>query len=262
MASAQLLQKLQSDDDTLERTLRGGKDGGDAGIANAQAIMDRMKGTIAELRKVQPAVPKDQSGRINRQCEDYERRLSAHRKVLQARIDESKRAQLWKGRPGAREDKGKPTLEEEGARAEVQALQRGHETMHRTLEQMQHTTRAMDDSSRGIRKVKDQYGTYSDKLRSASQVLGHLKRKTEEDSRYIWWSFCYFVSVVVYIMLKRMKVFKLMYAGAAWTWWSGSTAAGLVQDASTQLVYFYQVFCETLGIPSALEAGLAGATLG
>merc|ERR1712224_40352 len=39
---------------------------------------------------------------------------------------------------------------------------------------------------------------------SAKQVLGQLKRRTEEDSKYIWWSFGFFISCVVYIILKRI----------------------------------------------------------
>ena len=38
--------------------------------------------------------------------------------------------------------------------------------------------------------------------------------KTEEDSRYIWWSFYFFMAVVAYIVLRRLKVFKMIYYGS------------------------------------------------
>lgn len=256
MAAAQLLQQLQCDDDLLQRTLRTGTDDSN-GVANAQATLEHMKQTISELRKVQSTIPSE-SARINRQCEDFERRHRAHLKVLQAREGEAMRAQLWQGRSG----KDMSTLEEDNARVELQELQRGHETMHRTLHQMQHITGALDDTSKGIRKTKDQYETYSEKLRSASQVLGHLKRKTEEDSRLIWWSFFYFIAVVSYIVLRRLKVFKMIFVGVSWTWWSGSTVVTSVHGILMQLVRAYQAFCELLGIPSAFDENVDGATIG
>merc|ERR1712032_778336 len=92
------------------------------------------------------------------------------------------------------------------------------------------------------------------RLDHAAKLLGNLKRKTEEDTKYIKWSFMFFLSVVAYIVLKRLKVFRLMYLGASWTMWSGASAASFLQRCGTQLVDWYRGFCQLVGIPSMSDS--------
>merc|ERR1712232_1160137 len=100
---------------------------------------------------------------------------------------------------------------EENNRAEVQKLTQTRDRMRNVVGQMETGMEHLEVSSKSIGSTQDQYRIYDEKLASASAVLGHLKKKTEQDSKYIWWSFLFFISVVVYIVLKRLKVFKLMF---------------------------------------------------
>merc|ERR1712228_207179 len=113
---------------------------------------------------------------------------------------------------------------------------------------MGHTLEQLDSSGKLIGATQDQYRIYEEKLDSASKVLGHLKRKTEEDSKYIWYSFISFLFVVAWIVLRRLKVFRMLYWGGSWAMWSGTSVWGLGRSAVTRLGSFYQSFCELLGI--------------
>lgn len=84
--------------------------------------------------------------------------------------------------------------------------------------------------------IKDRYNTYADVLDSARQVLGQLKTKTESDTTYIWWSFCFFMAVVAYIVLKRLKVFRVIIFSASWTWWGGESVVGFLRYSTDSVI--------------------------
>eukprot|EP00439_Symbiodinium_sp_Y106_P050373 s2483_g6.t1 len=123
---------------------------------------------------------------------------------------------------------------EDAERSEVLALQAARDKMQEELHRMQYES--LEGSSSTIGKTQTAMQEYDSKLASAAKALGQLKRRMEEDSRYIWWSFYFFLAVVAYIVLRRLKVFKMMYYGASWTAWSGNTVLGTVQSIYLQLL--------------------------
>eukprot|EP00405_Crypthecodinium_cohnii_P029981 CAMPEP_0206498356 /NCGR_PEP_ID=MMETSP0324_2-20121206/50923_1 /ASSEMBLY_ACC=CAM_ASM_000836 /TAXON_ID=2866 /ORGANISM="Crypthecodinium cohnii, Strain Seligo" /LENGTH=147 /DNA_ID=CAMNT_0053984483 /DNA_START=43 /DNA_END=482 /DNA_ORIENTATION=+ len=119
---------------------------------------------------------------------------------------------------------GKKKGEEEDQQAAYRALTQARNDMGQTLGHFQEVQQRLNETSQTFDATKRQYDDFDFKMKSASQLLGQLKRRTEQDSKYIWWSFCFFLSVVAYIVLKRMRVFRMMHFGASWTYWTGSVA--------------------------------------
>jgi len=118
---------------------------------------------------------------------------------------------------------------------------------------MSNVSDSLNSQSASINSMKDKYGFFGEKLEAASKLLGDLKRRSEEDTRYIWWSFVFFLSVVAWIVLRRLKVFKMIYLAGSWTWWSGSSIASLMQRILSLFAAAYKTFCELVGIPSLFE---------
>ncbi|CAE7223430.1 unnamed protein product, partial [Symbiodinium sp. CCMP2456] len=111
---------------------------------------------------------------------------------------------------------------EDAERSEVLALQAARDKMQEELHRMQYVGESLEGSSSTIGRTQTAMQEYDSKLASAAKALGQLKRRMEEDSRYIWWSFYFFLAVVAYIVLRRLKVFKMMHYGASWTAWLGA----------------------------------------
>lgn len=236
--------------------------------ASAREVLARMEQSLSRIRAQSSSLPEEQCQTAIRKCAEYEDRLKRHRTMLQSRAEAGARDQLFERR-GDRETSSqqRPESQEENDRSEVAALAQARDEMRSQLTRMEGVGGTLDNTSRTIGKTQTQYETYSARLASASKVLGDLKRKTEEDAKYIWWSFYFFIAVVVYIFLKRLKVFKILYWSATWTWWSGGQAANLVgqgagllgegaslmQTAWLQFQAGYAGFCELLGIPSAFD---------
>lgn len=127
------------------------------------------------------------------------------------------------------------TSQDANDRAEVSSLLRSRDKMSETFGRMSAVGDILDGSSQRLSQANDQLVEYGSKLDSASKVLGNLKRKSEEDSRYIWWSFLFFLSVVAYIVLRRLKVFRMLFFGASWGAWSGTKVAEILQASVVQI---------------------------
>ncbi|CAK9075060.1 unnamed protein product [Durusdinium trenchii] len=125
--------------------------------------------------------------------------------------------------------------QEEAEHNEVLELKNARDQMRNQLDRMHYVNENLQDSSRTIGKTKDAMQEYDSKLASAAKALGQLKRKTEEDSRYIWWSFYFFIGVVAYIVLRRLKVFKMIYYGISFGMWSTGSVLEAVQSTSNAL---------------------------
>ncbi|CAE8622272.1 unnamed protein product, partial [Polarella glacialis] len=243
-----LWQQLRAEDELLERFQRGGSS---SSISEVEASLLRFEEVLDALGK--------QAG-TSEKCQSFRRRLAEHRTVLQARQESDARERLL---PTADANGGerrriapKASSQDEAERSEVFALAGARDKMRDELQRMQYVAENLEGSSKTIGATKEQYQTYDSKLADAAKALGDLKRKTEEDSRYIWWSFGFFLAVVAYIVLRRLKVFAMIYYGASFTAWSGSTVAGVAQGGLSTIAGLYQQFCELLGIPSAFDVQL------
>mmetsp|Transcript_7825 Transcript_7825/g.21097 ORF Transcript_7825/g.21097 Transcript_7825/m.21097 type:complete len:251 (-) Transcript_7825:27-779(-) len=246
MATGRLRQALEDADAALEAR-RGDGDGAKE--------LRRMEAAVEELRKHVASLPMAERGGPAQELVDFERRLARRQAAFKVSRAEASREALFAARaekPAAARRRG-PGSQEEAEHAEAKSLSQARDSMRGELERMQQLGQNLDSTSKTISASQDQYQTYDRKLADAAKVLGQLKRKTEEDSKYIWWSFLFFLSVCAYIVLKRLKVFRMIYYGASWTAWSGSTAAGAAQGVLSQAMAAYQQACEHFGIPSAFD---------
>jgi len=253
MAHEPLLRRLREADEALESAWRQGGRAVDASAKETLLLMER---TMRELRAALATLPAEQRARASEQCEVYERKLVNHRAALQAAAQESSRGQLLNadaGGDGVRRRKQQPGSREEGQQQELCKLSEARDQLRNEFERMKGIGSDLEEHSGKLRMTQDQYHMYDSKLAYASQRLGQLKKKMDEDSRYIWWSFYFFLSVAAYIFLKRLKVFKMMYLGGSLAVWSGSSAFSLVQGFFLRLASLYDGLCELLGIPSVLD---------
>uniref|UniRef100_A0A0G4HCM8 Sec20 C-terminal domain-containing protein n=1 Tax=Chromera velia CCMP2878 TaxID=1169474 RepID=A0A0G4HCM8_9ALVE len=143
------------------------------------------------------------------------------------RETEEKRKKLTQRQGGAARVKQVSAADEEEAAyanldAETQMLRNRMEVTHQVLV----------TSSNVIKKSEDQYGIFGTRLREASAVLADLKRRADEDSRYIWMSFLFLMCVCGYIFLKRLgilwAIFKTIYTAFGIASW----ATGRVGDVT------------------------------
>lgn len=228
MALTGLLRELQDYDEILASELR---ESASFGRVDVRETLLQMERSLRSLKSQLGSVPAEQRTQISNRCKDFERHLQGHRQSLERRSHDVSRTRLFNGKPSA---KVKPTTHEENEREEVRSLARTRDKMQTELQRMNAITETLEHTSSTIKGTRTQYKTYNSALATASKVLGDLKRKTEDDSKYIWWSFLFFLSVVAYIVLRRMKVFRMIYLGFSWTWWSGMSVVGVGQSIASQ----------------------------
>ena len=78
--------------------------------------------------------------------------------------------------------------------------------METELKRMRSTAAVIEESSKTIGSVNDKYALYSSSLAKASKTLKALKTKMENDDKYIYYSFVFFLCVSGYVFLKRVKI--------------------------------------------------------
>merc|ERR1712019_230952 len=109
---------------------------------------------------------------------------------LQNRAQEQAHGKLLESR---RTKKSQPQSREEGERAQVVQLAETRNQMLTEFERFQDLTASLAGQSKTMSATQDQYQEYESKLKQASQKLGQLKRKMEDDTKYIWYSFSFFI---------------------------------------------------------------------
>eukprot|EP00929_Paragymnodinium_shiwhaense_P067417 TRINITY_DN33939_c0_g1_i1.p1 TRINITY_DN33939_c0_g1~~TRINITY_DN33939_c0_g1_i1.p1 ORF type:complete len:258 (+),score=75.22 TRINITY_DN33939_c0_g1_i1:102-875(+) len=245
-----LRRQLQAHDDLLQTLLRPGA----ADVGRAQETLAAMEQALGTLRQL---VARDPSAASV--AEDFRRRHAKHAAALQAQREQASRGKLL---GDAAEKNGKKSAKEmskeENDKAELNALTKARDRMKGGLDQMVDTMNNLDGSSKRIAQTQDQYREYAAKLDSAAKVLGHLKKKTEEDSRYIWGSFIFFMSVVAFIVLRRLKVFKIIYYTVTVTLWTGSTTGSVIQSVLEQLRDAFDTVWLQSGLPAVVEVKVDG----
>lgn len=59
-------------------------------------------------------------------------------------------------------------------------------------------------SSDKLKKQDETFNSFETKIKSSAQLVFSLKRKAESDTKYVWISFFFFLTVCVYIILRRL----------------------------------------------------------
>ncbi|EUD68854.1 hypothetical protein C922_00542 [Plasmodium inui San Antonio 1] len=62
------------------------------------------------------------------------------------------------------------------------------------------------ESSQKLRKQDQIFNMFESKIKSSTQLLFSLKKKAQNDTRYVWYSFFFFLSVCSYIIMRRLGV--------------------------------------------------------
>lgn len=259
MSVEALQRSLHDDDMLLERALAGNGDTQlGAGEAAVREALLRMQQNVRALRTEAAALPTEQREQRIALCTDFESRCKVHDRRFEVLKEEASKQKLL-GSPGAEagaqglRQRKQLSSQEENEREQFRAMQQNRDALRHSYSMMSNVSDSLNSQSQSISSMKDKYGFFGEKLDAASKLLGDLKRRSEEDTRYIWWSFIFFLSVVAWIVLRRLKVFKMIYLAGSWTWWSGSSIASLMQRILSLLAAGYKGFCDLLGIPSLFE---------
>lgn len=59
-------------------------------------------------------------------------------------------------------------------------------------------------SSDKLKKQDETFNSFETKIKSSAQLVLSLKKKAESDTKYVWFSFFFFLTVCVYIILRRL----------------------------------------------------------
>lgn len=223
----------------------------------AEGKLKEGQDTVRKLQSVQ-GIPADERRRLA----EAGARLESQRAALEAQAAEVARGELLGGdgdadggqqaRGPARRKKAAEASKEEDQRATIRAATQARDGISQTLGQFQEVRKRLDETANDINASGRQFDLFDVKMKDASQLLGQLKRRTEEDSKYVWWAFLFFLSVVAYIVMRRLKVFRMMYFGASWTLWAGSTAGNMAHGTASGFLSMWAAFTDTLGIEGFL----------
>lgn len=251
MASSaeQLWRQVREDEEVLGRLLGPRADAGCA--ERAGEVLLRAEQKIEDLRG---ALPADQQPAL----EAAAARLARHRSTRKALMERGAHARLLEG--GSRESDGeaRPGSQQENSQASLRAMTAARDDMANALDHIGAANSTIHKTSETIKNTSSQYDIFDMKLKDAAALLGQLKRRTEDDTKYIWYSFWFFIGVCAFIVLRRLKVFKMIYLGFSWAWWSGATVADIMQAIVTQLAAAYQAVAHALGLSDAPDGARAG----
>ncbi|ANQ10057.1 Uncharacterized protein PCOAH_00038890 [Plasmodium coatneyi] len=95
------------------------------------------------------------------------------------------------------------------------------------INRMKNVRSELLESSHKLRKQDQIFNMFESKIKSSTELLFSLKKKAQNDTRYVWYSFFFFLSVCCYIILRRLGVI-----------WALITAIKLVLSLMFYLVKF------------------------
>ncbi|GAW83375.1 protein transport protein SEC20 [Plasmodium gonderi] len=72
------------------------------------------------------------------------------------------------------------------------------------INRMKNVRSELLESSHKLRKQDEIFNMFESKIKSSTQLIFSLKRKAQNDTRYVWYSFFFFLSVCSYIILRRL----------------------------------------------------------
>lgn len=252
MATSEALwRRLREEEEVLERILSQ-KSGGPTASSLADRsgeLLLRAEQTLAEMRA---ALPTAKSAEAESRLEAAAARIAGYRTTRRALLERTTREDLF-GKPKDKGEPAKPGSKEESDREALRHLTEARNHMGSTLGHIQEVQKQLDKTSETIDSTQSQYDIFSLKLKDAAQLLSQLKRRTEQDTKYIWWSFWFFICVCAYIVLRRLKVFRMVYLAFSWSYWSGATTVGFMQGTVAQLTAVGQAVGEALGLLGPLE---------
>ena len=119
-----------------------------------------------------------------------------------------------------------------------QHMLQARKEMQTELHKLRTTASVIEESSKSIGSVRSKYQAYKLSIANASNTLKQLKTKMENDDKYIYYSFLFFLCVSGYIFLKRVKIITI-------TQWFVSKG---IQGSN----FIYSYFPSTADIPTTV----------
>lgn len=124
---------------------------------------------------------------------------------------------------GSQSDETAHAPREDSDTARKSQLLNARREMETELQRMRSTTTVIEESSKTIGSVNEKYTLYGTSLSKATKTLKALKTKMENDDKYIYYSFLFFLCVSGYVFLKRVKIIAIsswfaakMYGVTSW----------------------------------------------
>ncbi|CAA9990775.1 protein transport protein SEC20, putative [Plasmodium knowlesi strain H] len=74
------------------------------------------------------------------------------------------------------------------------------------INRMKNVRSELLESSHKLRKQDQIFNMFESKIKSSTDLLFSLKKKAQNDTRYVWYSFFFFLGVCSYIILRRLGV--------------------------------------------------------
>eukprot|EP00922_Rhytidocystis_sp_ex-Travisia-forbesii_P023094 GHVS01033915.1.p1 GENE.GHVS01033915.1~~GHVS01033915.1.p1 ORF type:complete len:160 (-),score=20.32 GHVS01033915.1:145-624(-) len=106
-------------------------------------------------------------------------------------------------------------MEEDGEGQMTLSLLETKAMMLNELERMHVTHEHLVKSSKHISQNDQIFAQYASAASSAGSLLSYMKRRSEMDSLWVWYSFVFFVAVCVFIIGKRLTLWRFMF-GLVW----------------------------------------------
>ncbi|CRH02418.1 protein transport protein SEC20, putative [Plasmodium relictum] len=137
----------------------------------------------------------------SRNVENYKRKLSLwwntwekdyHRLCMKLFLDKKK------------SDNYVETIEETNKNISHINLKDTRKMMMDEVNRMKNVKSELLESSQKLKKQDEIFNSFEMKLRSSAQLIFSLKKKAENDTRYVWYSFFFFLSICIYIILRRL----------------------------------------------------------
>lgn len=89
----------------------------------------------------------------------------------------------------------------------VESLKNLEIRMAQEVDKMEASHAALKESSSHLDSITKLYEEFDLRLSSAKVLLNDLKRRSEQDSKYVFWSFVMFCIVCIYIIGKRTRLY-------------------------------------------------------
>lgn len=79
------------------------------------------------------------------------------------------------------------------------------------VNRMKYVKSELLESSDKLKKQDKTFDTFEDKIKSSGRLILSLKKKAETDTKYVWYSFFFFLSVCFYIILRRLGFIRAIF---------------------------------------------------
>eukprot|EP00922_Rhytidocystis_sp_ex-Travisia-forbesii_P019277 GHVS01028571.1.p1 GENE.GHVS01028571.1~~GHVS01028571.1.p1 ORF type:complete len:159 (+),score=8.86 GHVS01028571.1:150-626(+) len=132
-------------------------------------------------------------------------------------------------------------MEEDGGGKMTLSLLETKAMMLNELERMHITHQHLVKSSQDISQNDEIFARYAKTASCAGSLLFYMKRRSEMDSLWVWYSFVFFVSVCLFIIGKRFAVWRFLF-GLVWL---------AIRCAFTTVQVTVGLIIQTVSIPEA-----------